>query len=96
MRKTHYIPITADVPGAANDANCALIRRTIRTALAAEGLTAPCEVDVLLTDDGGIHEINRELRDYGRKAQFISGVLSPIVGFIGNAGYVLVTVDVHG
>ena len=28
MRKTHYIPITADVPGAANDANCALIRRT--------------------------------------------------------------------
>ena len=55
MRKTHYIPITADVPGAANDANCALIRRTIRTALAAEGLTAPCEVDVLLTDDGGIH-----------------------------------------
>ena len=35
MRKTHYIPITADVPGAANDANCALIRRTIRTALAA-------------------------------------------------------------
>lgn len=37
-------------------------------------------------------EINRELRDYGRKAQFISGVLSPIVGFIGNAGYVLVTV----
>ena len=37
-------------------------------------------------------EINRELRDYGRKAQFISGVLSPIVGFIGNVGYVLVTV----
>lgn len=37
-------------------------------------------------------EINRELRDYGRKAQFISGVLSPIVGFIGNTGYVLVTV----
>ena len=23
MRKTHYIPITTDVPGAANDANCA-------------------------------------------------------------------------
>ena len=39
------------MPGAASDANCALIRRTIRTALAAEGVTAPCEVDVLLTDD---------------------------------------------
>lgn len=72
MRKTHYIPITADVPGAANDANCALIRRTIRTALAAEGLTAPCEVDVLLTDDGGIHEINREMRQVDRPTDVLS------------------------
>ena len=72
MRKTHYIPITADVPGAANDANCALIRRTIRTALAAEGLTAPCEVDVLLTDDDGIHEINRELRQVDRPTAVLS------------------------
>ena len=72
MRKTHYIPITADVPGAANDANCALIRRTIRTALAAEGLTAPCEVDVLLTDDDGIHEINRELRQVDRHTDVLS------------------------
>lgn len=72
MRKTHYIPITSDVPGAANDANCALIRRTIRTALAAEGLTAPCEVDVLLTDDGGIHEINRELRQVDRPTDVLS------------------------
>ena len=72
MRKTHYIPITADVPGAANDANCALIRRTIRTALAAEGLTAPCEVDVLLTDDNGAHEINRELRQVDRPTDVLS------------------------
>ena len=72
MRKTHYIPITADVPGAASDANCALIRRTIRTALAAEGLTAPCEVDVLLTDDDGIHEINRELRQVDRPTDVLS------------------------
>lgn len=72
MRKTHYIPITADVPGAANDANCALIRRTIRTVLAAEGLTAPCEVDVLLTDDDGIHEINRELRQVDRPTDVLS------------------------
>ena len=72
MRKTHYIPVTADVPGAASDANCALIRRTIRTALSAEGLTAPCEVDVLLTDDDGIHEINREMRQVDRPTDVLS------------------------
>ena len=50
MAKRHYIPVTADVPGAASEGNCALIRKVIRTALAAEGVDVPCEVDVLLTD----------------------------------------------
>lgn len=39
-----------------------LIRRAVTAALAAEGVDEPCEVDVLLTDDGGIREINREQR----------------------------------
>ena len=72
MRKTHYIPITADVPGAASDSNCALIRRTIRTALAAEGMELPCEVDVLLTGDEGIHQINRDMRNVDRPTDVLS------------------------
>ena len=72
MRKTHYIPVTADVPGAASDANCALIRRTIRTALSAEGVTLPCEVDVLLTNDDGIHQINRDMRQVDRPTDVLS------------------------
>ena len=72
MRKTHYIPVPADVPVAASDANCALIRRTIRTALAAEGVTAPCEVDVLLTDDEGIHRINLDMRQVDRPTDVLS------------------------
>lgn len=62
MAKTHYIPITSDVPGAANRTNNALIRKVIRTALEAEGVNFPCEVDVLLTDDEGIHAINLDQR----------------------------------
>ncbi len=35
----------------------------IAAALEAEGVRIPCEVDVLLTDDEGIREINREQRE---------------------------------
>ncbi len=62
MRKTHYIPVTADVPVSGEKAARALIRRAIRTALAAEGVDCPCEVDVLLTNDAGIRAINRDMR----------------------------------
>ncbi len=62
MRKTHYIPVTSDVPVAGEKAARALIRRTIRTVLAAEGVGCPCEVDVLLTNDVGIRAINRDMR----------------------------------
>ena len=72
MAKRHYIPVTADVPGAASAGNCALIRKAIRTALALEGVTAPCEVDVLLTADAGIHQINRDMRDVDRPTDVLS------------------------
>ena len=72
MRTTHYIPVTADMEGAASQRTCALIRRTIRTALAAEGMTLPCEIDVLLTDNAGIREINREMRQVDRPTDVLS------------------------
>lgn len=61
MAKRHYFPITADVPGV-SDGTRAFIRRVIRTALETEGVTLPCEVDVLITSDEGIHAINRDQR----------------------------------
>lgn len=61
MAKRHYIPVTAEVPGI-SEGQRSFIRRVIRTALAAEGLTLPCEVDVLVTGDTGIQAVNREQR----------------------------------
>ena len=61
MAKRHYIPVTADVPGV-NEGQRAFLRKVIRTALAAEGVDFPCEVDVSVTGDRGIQEINREMR----------------------------------
>lgn len=72
MAKKHYIPVTSDLPGGASTGNCALIRKVIRTALAAEGVDFPCEVDVLLTDDAGIHTINREMRQVDRATDVLS------------------------
>ena len=71
MSKRHYIPVTSDVPGV-NDRTKALIRKAIRTALAAEGAAVPCEVDVRLTDDSGIREINLEMREVDRPTDVLS------------------------
>ena len=71
MAKRHYIPITADVPGA-GESKCAFIRKVIRTALAAEGVDFPCEIDVRLTNDETIHAINREMRQVDRATDVLS------------------------
>ena len=71
MAKRHYIPITADVPGV-SDEKKALIRRVIRTALAMQGVDFPCEVDVLVTSDAGIHQINLDMRQVDRPTDVLS------------------------
>ena len=72
MAKKHYIPITSDIPGADSKSRCAFIRKVIRTALAAEGVTAACEVDVLLTDDENIHQINLDMRQIDNPTDVLS------------------------
>ena len=72
MAKKHYIPVTSDVPGADSKTTCAFIRKVIRTALTAEGMEVPCEVNVLLTDDEGIHQVNLDMRDVDRSTDVLS------------------------
>ena len=50
----------------------AFIRKVIRTALAAEGVDFPCEIDVRLTNDETIHAINREMRQVDRATDVLS------------------------
>ncbi len=38
------------------------LQAAILAALDAEGIDAPCEVDVLVTDDAGIHQVNLDMR----------------------------------
>ena len=69
--KRHYIPVTADVPGV-SEGTRSFLRRVIRTALAAEGVDFPCEVDVLVTSDAGIHQINLDMRQVDRPTDVLS------------------------
>lgn len=71
MAKRHYIPVTAGVPGISEDRR-AFIRKVIRTALAAEGVDFPCEVDVLITNDEAIHQVNLDMRGVDRSTDVLS------------------------
>ena len=69
--KRHYIPVTADVPGV-SEGTRSFLRRVIRTALAEQGVDFPCEVDVMVTGDAGIHAINRDMRQVDRPTDVLS------------------------
>ena len=63
------------------------LRRRIKAAaeavLAAEGIGEKCELSVLLTDDEGIHEINREFRAVDKPTDVLSfpmGDVDPATG----------------
>ena len=69
--KRHYIPITCDIAEISENRK-AWIRKVIRTALEAEGVDFRCEVDVCITDDEGIREINREMREVDKSTDVLS------------------------
>ena len=72
MYKNHRIIITSDLSETVNKSTAALIRKVIKTGLGAEGMTLPCEVDVLLTDDAGIHAVNLDMRGVDRPTDVLS------------------------
>jgi len=49
-----------------------LIKRCIREALRLEGVDSPCEVSVLITDERGIQEINKEFRGIDKPTDVLS------------------------
>ncbi|MBO7245759.1 MAG: rRNA maturation RNAse YbeY, partial [Clostridia bacterium] len=46
--------------------------KVITAVLDAEGVAVPCEVNVLFTDDGGIHQINLDMREVDRPTDVLS------------------------
>ncbi len=69
---SHKISVTSERRGINNPTVTALLRRAVKTALACEGIEVDCEVNILLTDDAGIREVNREMRDIDRPTDVLS------------------------
>lgn len=48
------------------------IKRCVEATLEAEGIQVPCEINVLVTDDAGIHGINNATRNIDRPTDVLS------------------------
>ena len=49
-----------------------IIRKCVETTLGAEGINCPCEINVLVTNDKGIHAVNLASRDIDRPTDVLS------------------------
>ena len=67
----HEIILSADVPGV-DEGLRSFLKKVIRAALDAEGVDVPCEVNVLVTDDTGIHRVNADMRDVDAPTDVLS------------------------
>ncbi len=68
----HEIYVSREVKGLGHNNSAACIKRAVNMALDAEGVDVPCVVSVMLTDDEGIHSVNREFRNVDRPTDVLS------------------------
>lgn len=68
----HEIYISREIPDLGHNNSAALIKKAAAMALDAEGVDTPCIISVMLTDDEGIHRVNREFRAVDRPTDVLS------------------------
>lgn len=68
----HKFYIYREKRGLDHPETAALVKKAAAAALRAEGVDEPCEIGVTLTNDEGIHAINREQRGVDRPTDVLS------------------------
>lgn len=68
----HKINLTFDVFTIRQPFAAQIIRRCISAVLEAEGISIPCEINVLVTNDRGIHGINKASRNIDKPTDVLS------------------------
>ena len=69
---SHKINLTFDIFTIQQPIVASIIKKCIHAALEAEGVTADCEINVLVTNDKGIHAINLASRQIDRPTDVLS------------------------
>ena len=69
---SHKINLTFDIFSLQQPIVTSIIKKCIQATLDAEGVTADCEINVLVTNDKGIHAINLASRQIDRPTDVLS------------------------
>ena len=74
----HEIAVSREVKKLGHRNAASLIRKAAEKALAAENVQVPCLISVMLTDEEGIHRVNREFRGVDRETDVLSFPLNEL------------------
>jgi len=75
----HEIYVSREVKNLGHNNSAALIKKAVNMALDAESIDVPCIVSVMLTDDDGIHAVNKEFRDVDRATDVLSFPMNELI-----------------
>lgn len=74
----HEVYVSREKRNLGHNNAAALIKKAVGMALDAENIQVPCLVSVMLTDDEGIREVNREFRQIDRATDVLSFPLNEL------------------
>ena len=74
----HEVYVSREKTGLGHREAAGLIKKAVNMALDAEGISVPCIISVMLTDDEGIHAVNKEFRDVDRATDVLSFPLNEL------------------
>jgi probable rRNA maturation factor len=68
----HEIMISRQIPNLGHNESAAFIKKAVNMALNAEKIEVPCTVSVMLTDENGIREMNKNFRNVDSSTDVLS------------------------
>ena len=74
----HEIYVSREKRNLGHNNTAALVKKAVRMTLEAEGIPVTCIVSVMLTDEEGIRQVNREFRDIDRATDVLSFPLNEL------------------